>query len=91
MVPNRERPRSDVDPAGDVILICDEAGHIVEANSPAFTLTGYGPEELLSRPLRDLTPGLAPSEAEACVPEIPAAATLNLETELRRKDGSLRS
>lgn len=91
MVPNRERPRSDVDPAGDVILICDEAGHIVEANPPAFTLTGYGPEELLSRPLRDLTPDLGPSEAEACVPEIPAAATLNLETELRRKDGSLRS
>src|SRR5437764_8166552 len=91
MVPNRERARPEVDPAGDVILICDEAGHIIEANSPAFALTGYGPEELLSRPLRDLAPGLGSSEAEPGVPRIPAAATLSVQTDLRRKDGSLRS
>jgi len=91
MAPNRERTRSETDPTEDVILICDEAGQILEANSPALQLTGYGPEELLSRPLRDLTPGLSASEAKSCMPEIPEAAVLDIQTNLRRKDGSLRS
>jgi PAS domain S-box-containing protein len=91
MVPNRERPRSDADPAGEVVLICDAAGHIVEASAPASTLTGYGPEELLSRLLSDLTPDLGDPDAGHCVPEIPAAAVLSVHTNLRRKDGSLRS
>src|SRR6185295_11401986 len=47
--------------------------------------------ELRSLPLRDLAPVLGTSEAKGCMPDLPAAAVLDVQTELRRKDGSLRA
>jgi PAS domain S-box-containing protein len=41
----------------DALLVVDERGHIVLANSQAETLFDYGPDELLGEPVERLVPG----------------------------------
>jgi len=51
------RLRQVLESAGDVILICDEGGRILIANSETERLFGYTREEIIDRPVELLLPG----------------------------------
>jgi len=88
MVPTREELDRAIASFPEAMLVCDPDGRIVGVNDPVCALTGYDRQDLLSKTLDDLAD---PSEARSARPLLPALrgnATLDLETEVRCKDGS---
>ena len=72
----------------EAMLVCDPDGRIVEANEQACALTGYRRDDLLSRTLDDLADPQGATAASRILPALRGDATLDLETEIRCRDGS---
>jgi PAS domain S-box-containing protein len=72
----------------EAMLVCDLDGRIVGANERVCALTGYAREDLLTKTLDDLA---SPAEAKSTcglLPCLQGDARLDLETDVRCKDGS---
>ena len=88
---DRFRVLVETSPTG--ILICDENGHIVEANAQALHMLGYARAELLGEPVETLLPerlrGAHQGHRSGYV-QVPHARPMGVGMELfaRRKDGS---
>lgn len=68
----------------EALLLCDPGGRIMDVSPPACVLTGYPREDLLDRPLDELTePAMG-----YLFPELGRIATVDLEAGIRCKDGS---
>jgi PAS domain S-box-containing protein len=76
--------------ADEGVIICDDAGRIIEVNERACALTGYDAEELLARGFSVLATRLDPTGAGRCLETVEGDATLVVQTDLRRKDGTAR-
>jgi PAS domain S-box-containing protein len=88
MDPIREDLERAIAASPDAMLVCDPDGRIVGANDPVCVLTGYAREDLLSKTLDDLTAGPDPQGAGRLLPPPQSNATVDLETEVRCKDGT---
>jgi len=77
--------------SGGGILICDLSGRILDADPPAAALTGYTPQELLSRSILELADTPGAGEARCWLERIQTGGTVAIRTGLRRKDGSVHS
>jgi PAS domain S-box-containing protein len=84
---SERRLRTQVELSTDGILLLDERGAILDCNSAALTLFGYGREELLGRSMAELNPPerlpLLPRTFDAAVER------RALEWMHRRRDGTL--
>jgi PAS domain S-box-containing protein len=76
--------------ADEGVIVCDDAGRIIEVNERACALTGYDAEELLARGFCVLATRLDPFGAGRCLETLEGEATLVVQTDLRRKDGTAR-
>jgi len=76
--------------ADEGVIVCDDAGRIIEVNERACALTGYNAEELLARGFCVLATRLDPTGAGRCLETLEGDATLVVQTDLRRKDGTAR-
>ncbi len=76
--------------ADEGVIVCDDAGRIIEVNERACALTGYDAEELLARGFCVLATRLDPTGAGRCLETLQGDATLVVQTDLRRKDGTAR-
>jgi PAS domain S-box-containing protein len=72
----------------EAMLVCDPEGRIVVANDRACALTGYRREDLLSKMLDDLTDPRDAGPASRILPALRGDARVDLETDVRCKDGS---
>lgn len=76
--------------ANDIIVVTDEAGHIVEANERAVNAYGYTRDELLNMRVSDLRDtDEDPAVFAGQVAQLHRAGSLRYETRSRRKDGTL--
>ncbi|HVE38684.1 MAG TPA: PAS domain-containing sensor histidine kinase [Planctomycetota bacterium] len=88
MEPTREELERVIGSFPEAMLVCDPDGHIVVANDQACALTGYRRDDLLSKKLDDLADPRDATPASRLLPALRGDATLDLETEVRFKDGS---
>jgi PAS domain S-box-containing protein len=88
MEPTREELERVIASFPEAMLVCDPDGHIVVANDRACALTGYRRDDLLSKNFDDLADPRDAAPASRLLPALRGDATLDLETELRCKDGS---
>lgn len=87
------RFRAVAETAGDAIVSADSAGRIVYLNGAARAAFGYGPQELLGRPLTVLMPEEYRARHEQglrryVAGRVPAIIGRTLELEAQRKDGT---
>jgi len=76
--------------SSDPIVLIDDQGRALEANSAFLSLFGFSSPELLDHPVSDLVapPDLL-GESQELVRRVVAGETVSLETSRRRKDGTL--
>jgi hypothetical protein len=83
----RLRSYIDNEPVG--IFIADAAGRFVDVNPAGCALVGYSRDELLQRSIRDLSPPGTDVDHFSLFQAVQEKGYLDMEFELRRKDGSL--
>jgi PAS domain S-box-containing protein len=88
MEPTREELERVIASFPEAMLVCDPDGRIVVANDHACALTGYRRDDLLSKKLDDLADPRDATPASRLLPALRGDATLDLETEVRCRDGS---
>jgi PAS domain S-box-containing protein len=88
MEPTREELERVIASFPEAMLVCDPDGRIVVANDHACALTGYRRDDLLSKKLDDLADPRDAAPASRLLHSFRGDATLDLETEVRCKDGS---
>lgn len=86
---SENRFRHFVDHANDSVMLHDLTGRIIDVNKYTCEKLGYTREELLSKSLWDIDPGLKPNmrfrKWEKMVPGLP----VTIQREHQRKDGSI--
>ncbi len=87
---SEEKFRSIAEQTGDLIAITDAEGVITYASSSAHMLFHLGPEEMCGRPFMEflVEPSVPKALAAFRAAVENSARTVNLELEMRRKDGS---
>ncbi len=80
------RYRLLIEQASDAIMIAQEDGYYIEANSAACELTGYSREEILQKKMLDLF--VIPAEKPLRRAELQQGKTLLSERAMIRKDGT---
>ena len=85
----RAQFRTFVDFATDALLIHDERGTIVDANKQACDALGYSREELIGRTPCDFDVQMTAERLDELRQRLRAGEILTLETQHRRKDGTL--
>jgi PAS domain S-box-containing protein len=87
---SEERLQILFDQAADAIFVCNSGGRLVQVNRKACASTGYSQEELLGLNVSDIDAHYSSPEAMRQVSEaLRPGGHLTLETDHRRKDGSL--
>ena len=89
---SEQRFRALVKYSSDTVMIIDDAGVIRYASEPAFGLCGYGPDELLGKPLHELVDPRDGSRIAQLASNgvISLQADEPIEWNLRHRDGSVR-
>ena len=82
------RFRRLVEQAADAMFVHDLGGRLVDVNRRACESLGYAREELLGLSVADVEAGHDPASLEDLWEQVSSGATLTLEGEHRRKDGS---
>lgn len=86
---SKEKYRTLVDEAAEILVVHDLSGRICEVNRAAVEATGYTRDELLSRFVWDLDPDAsARRDQEIFWQGLPPGSRAVIETRHRRKDGS---
>jgi PAS domain S-box-containing protein len=77
-----------VEQAAEAMFVHDLEGRFVDVNRRACESLGYAKEDLLGRSVADVEVGHAPGSLKDLWEEVSSGASLTLEGEHRRKDGS---
>ena len=83
----RYKPLFEENP--DAVLLVSREGTILHGNAAAAGMLGYTPDELRSRPLRELADPSSAAEAEAMLVQTADEYACAHELEFRRKDGDI--
>jgi len=84
---SEERFRTVFDQATDMVVVLDEAGHLLEANHESARFTGYSHEELLQMRVYDISPNAAEEDDASIWRSLGENETKTLQRSLLRKDG----
>src|SRR5262249_6160574 len=86
--PTNEELERAISSFPEAMLVCDPDGRIVGANDHVCALTGYAREDLLRKSLEDLADPVEARSTCRLLPTLPGDAPIDLEREVRCKDGS---
>jgi PAS domain S-box-containing protein len=78
-----------LDHSPDAFFVVDASGHFLEVNSAAERMSGYGEAEILGLGVRDLAGPEMQERVPAIRKQLREKGSFTLETEMRRKDGTL--
>lgn len=86
---SEKKYRSFIEQSSDGIFVVNEHGDYIEVNPSGCRMTGYSEEELLKMNIKDLNVDKENRPKKGMFNELLATGKGRLETEFRRKDGSI--